>query len=1138
MVDIMKKYFLFLFFSIFFVSLYGVPSYAVNLLAGGPCEDGPSHCDASGLGYDDSGCLNSCIDGNTCWNGFGANPSGQTCSLSVGPKGYMCWYLYQDPNKPSCGECGVPTCSGLAGWWCAPDNSKCSGGKICDATNTCVCPFGKVWDPAEGKCTSPSCLPCDSGATPCAPTDPEMLSCSRDNPGKRCVNQNGVGVLQDDKSCTDCKKFNVVTGINTGGGPNKDAPEICVDTYVKQTGFYKNFKVDEYSGTGALIKETFCDPTTNKCAQKDPPEKCTASQILSKMDVSKTNIVNILKNIPAIPAGTNTYYCDNGGGGSIIPPTPGPLPPPACATCGNPAVCVGECVPGDPPYKYDAACGKVADCGKCGCGPAQYKCTLVSCNAATGFCSYNSPPGLCGDVPDCTLTTPDFEFNKTIVTTSTYLLSGNNLGSFSGYKWNGASWQSDSIDTGLSEASYSSPAVFLNDSNTYLVSGRGDGGFSGYSWDGTKWNANALVNSGLPDIGSNSKPAVFYMDGVWNLIAGNNTGEFSGFTCTGAGWVSNASITNNLTDIGDNSAPTVFYKDGIYYMISGERTGIFYGFYWNGSDWLSDSSIISGLADAGDNSAPYVFFNNTDMYLITGKETGQFSGYKWGGTQWQADGTMTAGLSAINSRSAPTRFSIDTTSLKTMTYSTRFPLESMFEYPGAGSDCYQNKTQIIIPEGHACAMNIYANSTAGWGVRLETTTTPGKTLAQSLFDVCGYENYNLFSICYPDAVGNPGTPKCIVNQTPVLQAGTYEFGIVSATGIANNKVSKACAYITQCADCENPYAQYYCNLCVNDRCSDKLQDCGETCVDGGGSCQTGSETDNSYIPVFVYTPGPGLINTLLFNNGNGGLNCVDGIDNDHDCLTDCQDPDCDGSTVCSIDIIPPETSISFNPPNPNTKGWYLSEVEVTLKCADFGKGCDTTKYRIDDGEWVASSGTLPVYFTISLDGIHTIEYYSIDRVNNVEPTKSSIVKLYTSPPFALTASAKNMIVPVGSYGQLLVTVKNLMTSKDTITLTLEGLPSKLHKWIWFVGHKEDSERYGLSLELEPGEEQIIPVDVFGGEVLSGDIKLTAESSTTGAISEISAGVDILYSDNSIAVQTPEFGWAEFIIIALLAVALI
>jgi len=586
--------------------------------------------------------------------------------------------------------------------------SACGADAICDEKNEGdSCGPDKICN-VLGKCVLRTCKDCpDADKTKCG-------ACS--SKGEFCKNVNNIGTLvSGDEAVANCPNECVKYIVQTNQryakgitGPHTDTAEICYDTPTGKDAqgktVYANWMVDTYINSNR-INETQCGSdkehgNANKCFRFE--YGCGQNAVVQDAYVNKDRLPKTTKPIDT----TKSFYCAGipGGstGGNEPPPGPGP-----CTTCGDPAVCVGQCVPGDPPKYYaDNSCTIATDCNLCGCPPSDYPGTTVTCNPATRLCEYVGPPELPGDPPDCLLSTPDYEYSKTIITTGTYLLSGNNLGTFSGYKWNGTKWNTSNINTGLLEASYSSPAVFFDGNNVYLVSGRGDGGFSGYLWDGTKWVANATINSGLADIGSNSKPAIFYMDGAWNMIAGNALGQFAGFTYSGAGWVSNTSITNNLTDIGDDSAPSVFYKDGIYYMISGEKTGIFYGFYWNGSDWLSDSSIISGLTDAGDNSAPYVYFNNTNMYLITGKDNGQFLGYNWSGTGWQADGTILTGLSALNSRSAPVRFVIDTISVKTMTYSTRFVLESMFEYPSAGSDCYQNKTKIIIPEGHACAMNM------------------------------------------------------------------------------------------------------------------------------------------------------------------------------------------------------------------------------------------------------------------------------------------------------------------------------------------------------------------------------------------------------------------------------------------------
>ncbi|VVB60742.1 Uncharacterised protein [uncultured archaeon] len=807
---------------------------------------------------------------------------------------------------------------------------------------------------------------------------------------------------------------------------------------------------------------------------------------------------------------------------------PNALPGPCggLPVCGS--VCAGQCVPGEPPYKYDASCNKVDACSQCGCPPSAYPGATVSC-LGTGLCGYAAPPGLPGEPPDCPTSVPDGTYTKTYDIKTLYLLSGDNTGSFSGYKYSG-SWQTDAnIKSGLSAASYASPAVFFDNSDTYLITGKGDGTFAGYNWTGSGWSSLPAIVSGLPDIGDNSKPAIFYKDGSWNMLAGNKTGNYSGFTFTGSNWVSNASLVAGLPNQTCNAAPSVFYS-GAMYLIAGNCSGGFSGYYWNGTEWLADDYITSGLLNVAANSAPYAFYNNSKLYLITGKGNGQFSGYDWNGTQWLADASIIAGLSAAGSQSSPAVFSIDSTYTKTFTYSTRFPLESMLEYPSAGSDCFQNKTTLTIPEGHACLVDIYANSTTGWGVRLKTTTAPGTKLVQDPYNVCGYINESLYSSCTPTGFG--GTQICPVNQTPVLQAGSYEFGIVSSTGVANNKVSKACGYITQCADCQNPYAQYYCNLCTNNICNDNIQDCGETGVDCGGPCQTGKETDNNYYPALSYTDDSGLSNTILYTDTVGGLNCVDGIDNDHDCKTDCADSACAGSLVCSIDIDPPVTSLTLDPPTPNAKGWFTTTVKATLRCEDTQSGCASTVYRIDGGNWTTISYAQPS-FILSTDGVHLLEYYSTDKRENVESTKSSTIKIYISPPLSLMVNPPRVIVPLGAQGQGLITIKNLLDRPDTITLSITGMPTKLHRWLWFGGHRDDNSKYQLTVQLQSGEEKIVPMVIFGGEVLSGGmINVTAESSYIGVIRSGVTYVDIAHSDDGLTVQTPEFGWVGYVLIAL------
>lgn len=280
--------------------LINSPSFAYNVYAPLSCEDGPSHCDASGLGYDSSGCQNSCIDGNTCVNGLilDLNSKG-VCTLSIDPsKGYMCSYAYQDPSPPNCGECGVLTCSGVAGWWCQPDDTKCSGGKICDATNTCVCPDGKVWDGSICKAVVIA-TGCDQDGDTIIDTQPN--TCCSAYPGTKCKLDTGVYQCVNDPSCPLCADSDATTAFPDG--KNKNVKGTCRDN--------SGGTCDGFQSGGS------------KCA-----DTCASN------------------------GAVNEFYCAgiaNGStGGNEPPPGPGP-----CTTCGDPAVCVGQCVPGESQSKQE-----------------------------------------------------------------------------------------------------------------------------------------------------------------------------------------------------------------------------------------------------------------------------------------------------------------------------------------------------------------------------------------------------------------------------------------------------------------------------------------------------------------------------------------------------------------------------------------------------------------------------------------------------------------------------------------------------------------------------------------------------------------------------------------------------------------
>ncbi|WP_309120308.1 DUF2341 domain-containing protein [Paenibacillus sp.] len=94
-----------------------------------------------------------------------------------------------------------------------------------------------------------------------------------------------------------------------------------------------------------------------------------------------------------------------------------------------------------------------------------------------------------------------------------------------------------------------------------------------------------------------------------------------------------------------------------------------------------------------------------------------------------------------------------------------------------------------------------------------------------------------------------------------------------------------------------------------------------------------------------------------------------------------------------IDSTAPVTTATI-PPTEGTNHWHTRDVQVTLDAYDDLSGVTDTVYRINDGPWQIYTDS----FYVSDDGIHTIEYHSIDNANNVEPAKELQLKIDKTAP--------------------------------------------------------------------------------------------------------------------------------------------
>lgn len=150
------------------------------------------------------------------------------------------------------------------------------------------------------------------------------------------------------------------------------------------------------------------------------------------------------------------------------------------------------------------------------------------------------------------------------------------------------------------------------------------------------------------------------------------------------------------------------------------------------------------------------------------------------------------------------------------------------------------------------------------------------------------------------------------------------------------------------------------------------------------------------------------------------------------------------SIEIKIDTLPPITSHELSGVEGNA-GWWVSDVTVTLSAADDTNlttevsGVDLTKYRINGGEWTVYSAP----FVIHEDGVHVVDFYSVDVTGNEEETNSIEIKVDQTPPEITTlAVAPEVLWPPNHE---LVEVSITVAAEDTVdpspTIELVGVES-------------------------------------------------------------------------------------------------
>ena len=185
---------------------------------------------------------------------------------------------------------------------------------------------------------------------------------------------------------------------------------------------------------------------------------------------------------------------------------------------------------------------------------------------------------------------------------------------------------------------------------------------------------------------------------------------------------------------------------------------------------------------------------------------------------------------------------------------------------------------------------------------------------------------------------------------------------------------------------------------------------------------------------------------------------------------------------------PPATTLDLSGTE-GSNGWYTSAVEFTLTSEDGEEGVNYTRYRLDGGEWLDYSS--PV--TVSAEGPHALEFYSVDLAGNTENIRSASVNIDMTAPEATA-------VPSGTLGEdgwytSAVTVSpqgddgSLGSGIATFTVRVDGGP-----WVDYTSSLSISEDGVFLLEY-------YCTDVAG---ISGDIQeLTVKVDATAPVTTAS-----------------------------------
>ena len=161
-------------------------------------------------------------------------------------------------------------------------------------------------------------------------------------------------------------------------------------------------------------------------------------------------------------------------------------------------------------------------------------------------------------------------------------------------------------------------------------------------------------------------------------------------------------------------------------------------------------------------------------------------------------------------------------------------------------------------------------------------------------------------------------------------------------------------------------------------------------------------------------------------------------------------------------------------------GWYSSAVKVIITAEDIGSGVKEIHYILDGVETVVAGDTAT--FTISGNGIHTLEYWAVDNIGNIGAH-------HTIPSFKIDSGAAPTVAITAPEPGIYLFGKKILSSSNVFIIgafTIEATAADADSGIYKLAFYLDDQLLGEDTEAPYSQY------VASRHMGAGTIKVTAE----------------------------------------------